>query len=487
MERAEQNESWTQLQALVTIAGGLVGAAAYVYLLGGLVVWLKLKAAQLPTDDAMQVLDRNRLLAVGIKALLFEAFVLAALLGLAMLTWKWVRDAKRGSPQYPAEPNNKWKAWKIFLHGAISATLASALITKGLAVTELHPSLGLGKADLSFLLIAIPSIIFGVSWAFWIVPWIVRKWDLENPEHAWRRWWVKTILTVAAISIAAVFLAAPAGVLVLVLLLFLHLSHMLQNLVDVNNPMTLMPAVLGMGVAVSVVVAVYIATPPVSLDRATVYLEDGTIVRGGYVGQSGEGVFLADCNADPVDPTVSSHVKLRIVLLDQVRRIKLGGSPFIVDYGDDPSLLDFGRYIFSRNFDEWTNTMSLDVRDPKLVCGRRHSLDILTSTSPTRPISALQIKVLGGGTLELFGDHFETEVEEPKEASRETLAVEPDAETRAEYRCGGMIHGKVTIKLTVARGFSEERHTSVTRQMKARGGQQCRRRFLYQASEVNAR
>jgi hypothetical protein len=276
-------------------------------------------------------------------------------------------------------------------------------------------------------------------------------------------------------------------VLVLVLLLFLHLSHMLQNLVDVNNPMTLMPAVMGMGVAVSVVVAVYIATPPVSLDRATVYLEDGTIARGGYVGQSSEGVFLAACNADPVDPTVSSHVKLRIVLSDQVRRIKLGGSPFIVDYGEDPSLLDFGRYIVSRNFNEWTNTMSLDVRDPKLVCGRRHSLDVLTDTSPARPLRALRIKVLGGGTLELSGDKFETDVEEPKEASLATLSVRPDAETRAEYRCGGTIRGTVTIKLTLARGFSEERHAGITRRMKARGGAQCRRRFLFQAARVNAR
>src|SRR5690242_6352638 len=72
-------DSWAQLQALVAIAGGLVGATAYLYMLGGLVVWLKLKAAQLPTDDAIRALDRNRLLAVGIKAFVFEAALIGGL------------------------------------------------------------------------------------------------------------------------------------------------------------------------------------------------------------------------------------------------------------------------------------------------------------------------------------------------------------------------------------------------------------------------
>src|SRR5215218_7048701 len=52
-ERAEDSNWTTYVQTAATIGAGIVGLTAYVYILGGTVLWLRLTAARLPADDVM--------------------------------------------------------------------------------------------------------------------------------------------------------------------------------------------------------------------------------------------------------------------------------------------------------------------------------------------------------------------------------------------------------------------------------------------------
>ena len=83
-------------QGAVT-AAGLLGAAAhghrgarldsglagYVYLIGGVITWVRLVAARLPADPLAAIVDPRVLFAVGLKAIVFVAVVLAVLCLLA--------------------------------------------------------------------------------------------------------------------------------------------------------------------------------------------------------------------------------------------------------------------------------------------------------------------------------------------------------------------------------------------------------------------
>jgi hypothetical protein len=473
--------SWAQLQALFTIAGGLVGAAAYIYLLGGFVVGLKLKAAQLPTDDVMQVLDRNRLLAVGVRATVFEAFLLGTL-AIALVTLQSAKKTESKSERESSgnagadkAEDNPWTTWKNFLHGAIVAILAGTLLSRVALAVDWEASF------------AVTCFLAVLAAAFWVLG-VLPDLDSRLEPRSRGRWAVKTGLTVIACLLGVFVLAAPAGVLVLVLLLFLHLSHLLRKLVDLRNPVTLVPVVLGMGAAMSLVVAVYVATPPVALDRAAVYLENGEIARGGYVGQSGEGVFLAGCNADPVDPTVTTHVRLRIIAADRIRRIKLAGKNFVIDYGENPSLADLGLAVVSQeSIEELTQTVSIDVRDPELACGRRRSVQLL-STRPRgeRSLGTQAVRVVGGGSLELTGDQFRTQVRHVTEASLVDLPLRLDRSSRRAHLCGATVRGWIDVRFTLADGATEHRKALVTRPVQRVEGR-CPRPIVHRGSALNAR
>jgi hypothetical protein len=379
---AEETQNQKRVQAAIGLAGSLVALGAYLYLLGGLVLWLKFTAARLPTDDAVRVLDGNRLLTVGIKALVFEILLLVVLLIPLVVTWYWVRDPTTAD-RAKLERENKWEAWKLVLHGIIVAVLTNTVIAK-LSDAPMWAALAI-------------SLLAAIIWVVDLLPWVRNK----VGAHRRIRWAVKIALTMVVALVAMFLLAAPAGVGLLVLLLFLHLSHLREELPTARDPMKLVRAVLVLALGLSLIVAAYLATPPVALDRAILYTEGGGIIRGGFVGESGEGVFLATCHPSPVNPKVGERTDLRIIAADQVRRIDLGGSRYILDYGKDPSLVDLGRYLVARDsIGELTDTVPMDVRDPKLVCGRKRFMGIISDPGRLR---LLRVWLGGAGTVHLSG------------------------------------------------------------------------------------
>jgi hypothetical protein len=390
----------SRIQIALAAAGGLAAAGAYVYLLGGFVLWLKFTAAQLPTDETVRLLDSNRLLAVGIKALVFELGLLALLLGLALTTWLLV---KRIEPQPNEEgekketaKRGKVRAWKLVLNAVIVAVLVSTFMA------ELSD-------ERAWVVVAV-SLLLALFWT-WLVLSVIEAWVRqptsaeERDSRRQKKRYLKTGLTLVAVVVAIFFLSAPAGFGLLVLLLFLHLSHIEKKLPSVKEPRSLVVPVLAAAAGLSLVVVSYLATPPVALDRASLFLEGGGVLRGGYVGQTGEGIFLATCRPRPTNPEVSKTTKLRMVPSGSVRRMVLGGPRYILDYGKDPSLADVVVYLFERDsIQELLSTVSLDVRDSKPVCGLRR---ILVIPDPgVRLRSRLRIWVAGAGAVDLSGSEI---------------------------------------------------------------------------------
>lgn len=67
-----------QLTSAAQTAASVLGLAGYVYLIGGIVSWVRFGAAHLPSDFAVATLGNTTLLEVGLRAVLLSAVVFAA-------------------------------------------------------------------------------------------------------------------------------------------------------------------------------------------------------------------------------------------------------------------------------------------------------------------------------------------------------------------------------------------------------------------------
>jgi hypothetical protein len=458
-EEAQKQKQRERVQTAIALAGSFVALGAYLYLLGGLVLWLKFTAARLPTDDAVRVLDGNRLLTVGIKALVFEILLVVVLLVPVVVTWYCVRDPSAGNGTR-VEREDVWEAWKLVLQGVIVAVLTNIVIAK--------------LSDAPIWASATISLLVAITWVRDLRP-RIRETLAAHPRA---RWPVKIALTVVAALVAVFLPAAPAGVGLLILLLFLHLSHRWDVPLTAGDPMKLMPGVLVLAIGLSLVVAAYLATPPVALDRAILYMEGGGIIRGGYVGESGEGAFLATCHPSPVNPKVSERTKLRIIAPNRVRRIDLGGPRYALDYGKDPSLVDLGSYLASRDsIGELTDTVPMDVRDPKLVCGRKRFMGIVSDAGRLR---LLRVWLGGAGTVNLSGEAIRP-VRRPVAArSMVSLPLKPHKGVRRGHgpRCRRSLETEVEVQFRLHDGDIERSAKRVLIALPERGRSKPRRLAL---------
>ncbi len=353
---SRDNRLGRRIQAGVGIAVSLVGLVAYLYLLGGLVMWLRFTAAQLPADDAIAALDNKRLLAMGIKALAFEVMLLGGLLVATWLAWYLARVfsaagglGKTKKATLSPKPRHRSPA------GASVILLAFAL---GIALAALSRDV----SSLSDWSPAIVGLVAGFTSAL-----------MDDSESAAELLTSRPMLwgiSLALAALAVFFMSAPAGVAVLLLIGLARFSGRLSKLPSVRNLAHLIPAVLILGACLSIVAAAYVATPPVTLDRVSVATVNGHLLSGGYIGRSSDGLIMATCRADRSDPTVSDSVRLRVIAPGQARRTILGGSPYAFDYGKNPSLFDLAKhYIGGSAIGESLPTVSIDPRRSELVCG----------------------------------------------------------------------------------------------------------------------
>src|SRR3954470_15887412 len=76
-------ENW--LTRAGTAAGAVAGLAGFVYLVGGVVMWLRFRTADLPADQGVALMAREQLFVVGLRLMILPLLVTGALVTLLAL------------------------------------------------------------------------------------------------------------------------------------------------------------------------------------------------------------------------------------------------------------------------------------------------------------------------------------------------------------------------------------------------------------------
>jgi hypothetical protein len=445
--RSPEKRLASRIQTWIGAAAGLVGLVAYLYLLGGFVMWLRFTAAQLPADDAVGSLDDRRLLATGVEALAFELVLLATLLLVARIAWRVGRKLRsglerregRGSTRSPKADDRS------------PASLAALLLTlgTGVATATLLPQISL-LAELAGPIIV--GFIAGVIAA------ILE--DSKKDARILTSWPVRWLPSLILAAFAIAVLSYATGMAVLILVGLAHFSNRLERLSSVRDPIHLIPSVLAVGVCLSLVVAAYIATPPVTLVRAVVKTESGRTLTGGYIGRSSEGMILAICRPTKSNPMVSDSERLRVVAPDQIHRAFVGGPGYAFDYGEKPSIADLVQYVVEADgpVKERFATTSIDVRHNRPVCGLRNTFRVARTRLDKRTGRAWErLRVYGKGLAFVEGDQIESAERSVPRRSYVWLAITPTDAVQSQLARVGHATVQIETRFDVQSGESREK------------------------------
>jgi hypothetical protein len=351
--RAEKADTLGRVLAFAATAAGLV---AYLYMLGGIVVWLKLQTARLSPDGAIVAINDRRLLAVGSRVVAFEIFLLLAASASITALVAIVLLQRRELPRQPIRQfDDLVTAWsdKGTLSGFIGSEASLLLIAVGLSVnnpSSLRTSLWIVGAVFGFFVAL--AVIFH-----------------EPPKHkagekslsGWRSAidrlgdrlglgvlrFLATLLLAAALIAAIILVPLLQGTILLAATALIYAgpfmrwpratdSHIFRRELARSSG-------LWMAVAVSTAVALaWVATPPVSFPSASLEMPKGEETRSGaYIDRNGEGTYLGVCTVsrdDPSSPPISSDAKIEFLSSENVERLQLDSYTYDFDPGGRPSL-----------------------------------------------------------------------------------------------------------------------------------------------------
>jgi hypothetical protein len=452
LEQDRQSQLPRRIQTGVGLAISLVGLTAYLYLLGGLVWWLRFTAARLPADEAITAVDDKRLLATGSKAMLFELLAIVTLMLMAWCAWRLVRSVRGREVEEDLKVHERNPlAWAIVLFGiSLGATLFAGLLN--------YFSPWQGTLVGSTLLGSIAGGMIGAVIGAFAEEESGLRDKLETPAILWG-------VSIFLIVVAGLTLSAPAGVVMIAIVSFAHLGKRLARLPKVRNPIHLVPGVLIVGVAFGVIAATYQATPPVTFARAVISLKEGGSITGGYVGESQGGVLLAECEVDEEDPSMGGHAKLRLIPTKEIEAIDLGGTRYAFDHGQDPSLFDLARYFFKRDVPhEWLQTVAVDPRHNRLACGLNAAVKILDRDLlllPGEPPTD-RFFVYGEGEITVSGHGVVPSTIPVRSRGTVSIRVAPRSWVQKQVAETGEAVVQVGIDYTSLQGFSEHRDEFLT-------------------------
>ena len=377
----DRRADWREV---VEVVLALVGAAAYIYVIGWVITWIKLTAARVPVDASLPVINHNVVLLSGLRLVIVMMIVFAALCAVAYAvhTWTWKHQSREwhavivhGRPEaarkYAADPE------KLGFHpGQVAGTKPTlgARVKHALTLRSSPPKdlkeapVGDGYVRIiAGFNVGVIAGTFGLALARLLKtpidqawppgPWwdLLAPWVLLSAIFAlffawvgplWGRRWIHTLLWIAVIVVALVS-SAPVGVLLLTwagIATFgrqygkvrsarnqpadaaghpRHLSFILSPL-----PWLLLTVYALVGIA-------YYGLPPVTFSQTTVTTPTGPRV-GGYLARTSNGVYLVMCT--PIADATSGNERVEVIPAGDVKAMTTSTTPFVVDSGLRPSL-----------------------------------------------------------------------------------------------------------------------------------------------------
>lgn len=324
---------------VVTVGAAAAGLVAYVYLLGGIVIWLRVTAAQLPGDVGIVAADSKRLLSIGSRVAAFEALLLIAVGSIVALLVAYASGRRDSVPiRQPASFRDVDVAWRD--RASLSAMVAPAGALLLLA-------LGFGAGGVTGAVVFGVGAVLGIAAVLWM---ILRRPNtaLTQPRPAPRG------LRLAAMLLLAFNVVVAVGVLPL-----LEGTILLAGTVVVyagrfvSWPRSPMFKHLGrelvrsggvwLAVAAATAVALaWVATPPVGFPLVTVdRVNDHSLRDYAYIDRNGAGLYLGYCVDESAGPAGEGHDPvgmIRFVPDDEIRELVLSDDQLQFDSENRPSI-----------------------------------------------------------------------------------------------------------------------------------------------------
>lgn len=331
---------------VLQLAGLSIALLGYVYVIGWLLTWTRLAAARLPVDSSLPMIDDKVIFAAGARAVLVMVIVFGAMCALAYaMHWRaWDRHADAWIEI--VKTNRTSARARLPIAGSRAATCPHLeptpnenliRVIAGFNVGVLAATLGLVAGRFAKTLI--DQWHPGYWWAL-LAPWALFSLiaavllSRVNPLRGGR--FAHFVLWSFVVAVAMVS-SAPIGLLVLTwagIATFGRsygarpLPRSPPDFLRSPLPWLLLTIYALVGVA-------YSATPPVSFSQTAIETSSGRRL-GGYLGRSGQGVYLASCT--PLADATSTNDRVELVPADTIRSQSASDTEFTLDSGARPSL-----------------------------------------------------------------------------------------------------------------------------------------------------
>jgi hypothetical protein len=393
---------WLEILELLAC---LVGAAAYIYVIGWAITWVRLAAAQLPVDASLPMIDNKVLFVAGLRLVVVMGIVFAAMcvVAWAVHAWTWEHQApewhsviKLGRPEAAARRKNRAADRNAAARGegdnrggpASTVSLVGHALTPrsrppqnlvkapvGDPFVRVIAGFNVGVLAATFGLAAARVLKTPIDQAWPPGPWwdLLAPWALVSTVLAlflawmgplWGNRFAHAALWAGAILVALVS-SAPIGMLLLTWAGIASFGRLYGRVrskqglgaVAVGHPrhlsFVLSPLPWLLLTIYALVGMAYYALPPVSFSQATVTTATG-VRAGGYLARTATGVYLVSCT--PLADATSTGELVSAIPSADVRAMTTGTTPFVVDSGLRPSLPTLALHAFG-----------LDARTPSWI------------------------------------------------------------------------------------------------------------------------
>jgi hypothetical protein len=361
----------------LTLATGAAGLVAYLYLLGGVVTWLRLTAVRLPADAGIVATESKRLLAIGARVAAFELLLLL-LVAAAVTVLAGLAIWRRGAlpPQTIGNLGDLKDGWENLwtLGGMIGPATAVLLIVVGVSIDPL-----VWRVTVACLGILIGAVV-GLAMVFseppenktlledWNPRWRLlivrlgrrirgeagRKATRRTSKQAKKRkergiFWVRLVaalLLLVNVVAAVVLVPFMQGTALLAATMMIYagtiVSWPTSGELREFLPEMLRSSGVWLGlVAATMVALAWVATPPVEYPQAEVFVNGRPEpFRGAYIDRTSAGLYLGICVASNTaqERYSSTEARVELIPVERLRRVTVGGGKYVFDPGGRPSL-----------------------------------------------------------------------------------------------------------------------------------------------------
>jgi hypothetical protein len=305
---SSNQDSKAAWEIVVAFAGAAAGLAAFVYFVGAITVWVRLKIVGYPADEALGLMPKDRVAAVGVRGMFW--------IGLVSL------PALIAARAYFAKPVRHW-SWPYRVM-VIVLTLVGLLVASRFGWQ-------------------VPAVLGALALTAWTAS-LIRDAFSRTPPSTQIRW---LLVPLAALFSAALVSWRWLGLVFALLASLLIVAFLMRRRLKELKPVARVAVVVGLiliaaegalawQVHAPIAVDEVVLVPPQRLALATVDVPYfGATDKFVYVGRIAPALNPTDCGGQPyaVSRTIVEIPR------SEIKKLKFGGPQFVI-FSDVPSPLE---------------------------------------------------------------------------------------------------------------------------------------------------